>query len=32
MEPVYHSVLDPMVALGFLAAVTRADPARGRGA
>ncbi len=23
MEPVYHSVLDPMVALGFLAAVTR---------
>jgi probable F420-dependent oxidoreductase len=23
MEPVYHSVLDPMVALGFLAAATR---------
>ena len=23
MEPVYHSVLDPMVALGYLAAVTR---------
>ena len=23
MEPVYHSVLDPMVALGYLAAVTQ---------
>src|ERR1700685_4046385 len=28
MEPVYHSVLDPMVALGYLAAVTQRIPRR----
>ncbi len=30
MEPVYHSVLDPMAALSFAAAVTDADQARRR--